>query len=101
MTKRNNKDVQGRTQKHFLNFDRSPANTIRRSIHAEKESNSASLSKTILIDFRAKKFPFILSTNVFQEFLSDLESTIGNKLNLRDFSFSYGYTVLILPSTHK
>ena len=34
-------------------------------------------------------FPFILSTNVFQEFLSHLESTVGNKLNLRDFNFSY------------
>ena len=76
---------------------------MRRSIHAEKESYSASLSKDILIDFKANKFPFILSTNVFQEFLYDLESTVGNKLNLRDFNFSYRYvyTVLTLPSTHK
>ena len=59
-------------------------------INTEKESNSASLSKNILIDFKSKKFPFILSTNVFQEFLS----TIGNKLNLRDFNFSYRYPVL-------
>ena len=60
---------------------------MRRSIHAEKESNSAFLIKNILIDFKANKFPFILSTNVFQEFLSDFESTVGNKLNLRDFNF--------------
>ena len=52
------------------------------------------MSNNILIDFKAKKFPFILSTNVFQEFLSDLESTVGDKLNLRDFSFSYRYPVL-------
>ena len=38
--------------------------------------------------------PFILSTNVFQEFLFDLESTVRNKLNLRDFNFSYRYPVL-------
>ena len=74
---------------------------MRRSVHAEKESNSASLSKSILIDFKANKFLFILSTNVCQEFLSDLESTVGNKLNLRDFNFSYRYPVLALPSTHK
>ena len=42
---------------------------------------------------KAKRFPFILSTNVFQEFLFDLESTVGNKLNLRDFNFSYRYPV--------
>ena len=74
---------------------------MRRSIHAEKENNSASLNKNILIDFKANKFPFILSTNVFQESLPDLESTVGNKLNLRDFDFSYRYPVLTLPSTHK
>ena len=52
-------------------------------INTEKESNnSASLSKNILIDFKARMFPFILSTNIFQEFLSDLESTVGNKLIL-------------------
>ena len=33
-------------------------------INTEKESNSASISKNILIDFKAKKFPFILSTNL-------------------------------------
>ena len=60
-----------------------------------------SLSKNILIDFKANKFLFILSTNVFQEFLSDLESTVRNKFNLRDFNFSYRYPVLTLPSTHK
>ena len=59
------------------------------------------LSKNILIKFKAEKFPFILSTNVFKEFLSDLESTVGNKLNLRAFNFFYRYPVLTLPSTHK
>ena len=37
-------------------------------INTEKESNSASSKKNILIDFKAKKVPLILSTNVFQEF---------------------------------
>ena len=101
MEKKSNKDDQGRTQKHFLNCGGIPAHTMRRSIHGEKESNSASLSKNILIDFKATRFPFILSTNVFQESLSDLESTVGNKLNLRDFNFSYRHPVLTLPSTQK
>ena len=38
-------------------------------INTEKESNSASLRKNILIYFKAKKVPFILSANVFQEIL--------------------------------
>ena len=60
-----------------------------------------SLRKNILIDFKAKMFPFILSTNFFQEILSDLDSTVKNTLNLRKFSFSYRYPVLTLPTTHK
>ena len=84
--------IKGRTQKHFLNFDRSPANTMRRSTQRKKVTMHP-LSKNILIDFKAKEFPFILSINVFQEFLSDLESTVGNKLNLRDVNFSYKDTL--------
>ena len=75
--KRTNKDDQRETQNPFLNFGRSPANTMRKSIQRKR------VILNILIDFRAKMFPFILSTNVFQEFLSDLESTVENKLNYR------------------
>ena len=60
---------------------------MRRSIHPEKESNSASLSKNILIDFKANKFPFILLTNVFQESLSDLESTVESKVKFERLQF--------------
>ena len=35
-----------------------------------------------------------MSTNVFPEFLSDLESTVGNKLYLRDLNLSYRYSVV-------
>ena len=94
MKKRNNKDDQRESSKTLSELW-PKSNKYYEKINTEiKESNSASLSKNILIDFKAKKFPFILSTNVFQEFLSDLESTVGNKLNLRDFSFSYRYPVL-------
>ena len=68
MTKKKNKDDQGRTRKHFLNFGRSPANTMRRSIHTENESNSASLSKNILIDFKAKKFLLSCQQMPFRNF---------------------------------
>ena len=68
--------IKGRAQKHFLNFG-----ICYEKISTEKKSNSASSSKNILIDFKAKNFPVILPTNVFQEFLSGLESTVGNKLN--------------------
>ena len=94
MKKRNNKDDQRESSKTLSELW-PKSNKYYEKINTEiKESNSASLSKSILIDFKAKKFPFILSTNVFQEFLSDLESTVGNKLNLRDFNFSYRYPVL-------
>ena len=94
MKKRNNKDDQRESSKTLSELW-PKSNKYYEKINTEiKESNSASLSKNILIDFKAKKFPFILSTNVFQEFLSDLESTVGNKLNLRDFNFSYRYPVL-------
>ena len=94
MKKRNNKDIKWESSKTLSELWLK-SNKYYEKINTEiKESNSASLSKNILIDFKAKKFPFILSTNVFQEFLSDLESTVGNKLNLRDFNFSYRYTGL-------
>ena len=94
MKKRNNKDDPRESSKTLSELW-PKSNKYYEKINTEiKESNSASLSKNILIDFKAKKFPFILSINVFQEFLSDLESTVGNKLNLRDFNFSYRYPVL-------
>ena len=94
MKKRNNKDDQRESSKTLSELW-PKSNKYYEKINTEiKESNSASLSNNILIDFKAKKFPFILSTNVFQEFLSDLESTVGNKLNLRDFNFSYRYPYL-------
>ena len=87
--------IKGRTQKYFLNLGQSPANTLRRSAQRKR------VTLHPYADFKAKKFPFILSTNVFQEFLSDLESTVGNTLDLRDFNFSYRYPALTLPATHK
>ena len=78
MKKRNNKHDQGENAKSLSEL--CPKSSIYyEMINTEKESNSASSSKNILIDFKAKNFPFILSTNVFQEILSDLESTVGNK----------------------
>ena len=45
------------------------------------------MSLHLKADFKAKKFPFILSTNVFQEFLSDLESTVGKKVRFGRLQF--------------
>ena len=98
---RKNKDHQQENSKTLSELWPKSSKYYERKINTEKESNSSSLSKNILVHFKALKFPFILSTTVFQEFLSDLESTVENKLNLRDFNFSYGYPVLTLPSTHK
>ena len=100
MKKRSNKDDQRENSKTLSELWLKSSKYYEK-INTEKVSNSASLSKIILIDFKAKTFPFIMSTNVFQEFLSDLESTVGNKLNLKDFKFSYRYPVLTLPSAHK
>ena len=72
MKKRNNKDDQRENSKTLSELW-PKSNKYYEKINTEKESNSASLSKNILTDFKAKKFSFILSINVFQEFLSDLE----------------------------
>ena len=96
MKKRNNNDDQREYSKTLSELWPKSSKYYER-INTEKESNSASLSKNVLFDFKAKKFPFILSTNVFQEFVFDLDSTVENKLNLRDLISSYRYPVLTLP----
>ena len=75
MKKRNNKDDQIENSKTLSELWPKSSKYFEK-INTGKESNSASLTKNILIDFKANKFSFILSTNVFQEFFSDLESTV-------------------------
>ena len=77
--------IKGRTQKHSELWPKSSKYYEKINIQRKK----VTLHPLSKIDFKAKKFPFILSINVFQEFLSDLESTVGNKLNLRDLNYSY------------
>ena len=47
------------------------------------------LPMNILVEFKDEKYPFILSTDSFIDFIYDLESTVGEKINSHDYQFQY------------
>ena len=66
MKKVTNKDDQRENSKSLSELWLKPSKYYEK-VNTEKESNFASLSKNVSIDFKAKQFPFILSTNVFKK----------------------------------
>ena len=48
----------------------------------------------IVVKFKSQTFPFILSTKDFMDFIIDLESTLGQRLNTKDSVFSYAVDVM-------
>ena len=47
------------------------------------------LPMNISVEFKDEKYPFILSTDSFIDFIYDLESTVGEKINSHDYQFQY------------
>ena len=47
------------------------------------------LPMNILVEFKDEKYPFILLTDSFIDFIYDLESTVGEKINSHDCQFQY------------
>ena len=45
------------------------------------------LPMNILVEFKDEKYPFILLTDSFIDFIYDLESTVGEKINSHDYQF--------------
>ena len=43
----------------------------------------------ILVEFKDEKYAFILLTDSFIDFIYDLESTVGEKINSHDYQFQY------------
>ena len=58
------------------------------------ELNLQFYQEILLWNLSHRFFNFILSTEDLMDFISDLESTLGGRLNTKDFVFSYAVDVI-------
>ena len=74
----------------------STKNSVSVSNRSDKSTSEGVLPRNILVNFRSETYPFILSTEFF-DFIIDLESTVGEKLNTKNFIFSYVIDIMGKP----
>ena len=75
----------------------STKNSVSVPNRSDKPTSEGVLPRNILVNFRSETYPFILSTEQFLDFIIDLESTVGEKLNTKNFIFSYAIDIMGKP----
>ena len=55
---------------------------------------STVLPRNIVVEFKSQTLPFILPTEDLMDFIIDLETTLSQRLNTKDFVFSYAVGVM-------
>ena len=81
------KGVTGNQSSSSLKEIWSTKNSVSVSNRSGKPTSERVLPRNILVNFRSEAYPFILSTKQFLDFIIDLESTVGEKLNTKNFIF--------------
>ena len=88
------KGVTGNQSSSSLKEIWSTKNSVSVSNRSDKPTSEGVLPRNIPVNFRSETYPFILSTEQFLDFIIDLESTVGEKLNTKNFIFSYAIDIM-------
>ena len=93
--------IKGVTGNHSSSSLKEIWSTIKNSVsvsnRSDKPTSEGVLPRNILVNFRSETYPFILSTEQFLDFIIDLESTVGEKINNKNFIFSYAIDIMGKP----
>ena len=91
------KGVTGNQSSSSLKEIWSTKNSVSVFNRSDKPTSEGVLLRNILVNFRSETYLFILSTEQFLDFIIDLESTVGEKLNTKNFIFLYAIDVMGKP----
>ena len=88
------KGVTGNQSSSSLKEIWSTKNSVSVSNRSDKPTSEGVLLRNLIVNFRSETYLFILSTEQFLDFIIDLESTVGEKLNTKNFIFLYAIDIM-------